>query len=112
MFKKATQDNLDRKKYDTSDRTYMVRVLSTLLLTHVPRPSMKDCEVVAKFLVLKYAFLKEHVRLAMVAICFILHNIHVYSILGPNTYIHVVRILTGHLKGQHQMQLPLLRSVK
>lgn len=55
MFKKTTQDNLDQKKYDT------VRVLSTLLLTHVPRPSMKDCEVVAKFLVLKYSFLKEHV---------------------------------------------------
>lgn len=44
----------------------MVRVLATLLLTHVPNPAMKDCEVVAKSLLLKYSFLKEHVRTATI----------------------------------------------
>ena len=39
----------------------MVRILATILLSHVSRPSMKDCELVAKDLVHKFPFLEEYV---------------------------------------------------
>ena len=51
--------------FDSSDRTYIVRTLATILLTYVSRPSMTDCEKVARSLVLKYSFLKEHVSITV-----------------------------------------------
>ena len=41
------------------DRTYIVRTLSTMLMTYVQRPSMADCAVVAKSLVHQHIFLKD-----------------------------------------------------
>lgn len=65
IFRAHTQQNLDAKKLADDDRKYIVRVLATMLCTYVPRPSMKHCEIVAKSLVLKYAFLKEYVSLCV-----------------------------------------------
>ena len=39
----------------------IVQVLATMLWTYVQKPSSRDCEIVAKSLVCKYPFLKEHV---------------------------------------------------
>ena len=39
----------------------LLHVLATVLMTYKTHPSMKDCEAVAKSLVMKYSFLKEHV---------------------------------------------------
>lgn len=61
MFRVDTQANLKDKKLGDDDRKYIVRVLATVLCTYVQRPSMRDCEIVAKSLVAKYSFLKEHV---------------------------------------------------
>ena len=67
-FRDVTQSHLEKRTFDSSDRTYIVRVLATVLLTYVKRPSMKDCEKVAKSLLLKYAFLKEHVGATLILI--------------------------------------------
>ena len=61
MFRVDTEDNLKGKRLGDDDRKYIIRVLATVLCTYVQRPSMRDCEVVAKSLVAKYTFLKEHV---------------------------------------------------
>ena len=42
-----------------SDRKYMVQTLATMLMTHVQRPSMQQCGIVAKALVGMYSFLKD-----------------------------------------------------
>ena len=69
MFRVDTEENLKDKKLGDDDRKYIVRVLATVLCTYVQRPSIRDCEIVAKSLVAKYAFLKEHVSQCL----------HVYS---------------------------------
>ena len=109
MFKKTTQENLYNKTFDSSDRTYIVRVLSTLLLTHVSRPSMKDCEIVAKSLVLKYSFFKEHVR--FYSDLYFINFYYFDSIPGSNTFMYDVRILIENLNGPHQMTLLALRKL-
>lgn len=60
-FKEEVEISLGKKKVCTDDRKYIVRVLATVLLTHVQKPSMRQCEIVAKALVRKFPFLKEHV---------------------------------------------------
>ena len=62
VFRAHTQHSLDKKKLADDDRKYIVRVLATMLCTYIPRPAKKHCEIVAKSLVKKYEFLKEHVR--------------------------------------------------
>ena len=62
VFRDHTQSNLTMKRLADDDRKYIVRVLAIMLSTYTPRPSMKHCEIVAKSLVTKYGFLKEHVR--------------------------------------------------
>ncbi len=52
---------LEGKKLSDDDRKYMVLILATVLQTYIQRPSMKQCEVVAKSLVRQYPFLKEDV---------------------------------------------------
>lgn len=41
------------------DRRYIVQTLATVLMTHVQRPSMKDCETVARSLISTHSFLKD-----------------------------------------------------
>ena len=110
-FKKSTQDTLDARKYDSSDRTYMVHVLATLLLTHVESPSKKDCGIVAKSLVLKYPFLKLHVRVDIEL--FPVGNFIVITFrkLGRNFYIPVVTMSTEKPKERH-LELLGLRNVR
>ena len=60
MFRVDTQASL-REKLGEYDRNYMVRVLATVLCTYVKGC---QCEIVAKSLVAKYSFLKEHVSLS------------------------------------------------
>lgn len=55
------EKSLSEKKLCADDRKYIVRVLATVLLTHIQRPSKRQCEVVAKSLIRKFAFLKEYV---------------------------------------------------
>lgn len=50
LFRKSTMDALEQKKYTTDDRKYMIRVLSTMMLTYVQRATMNDCACVCKAL--------------------------------------------------------------
>ena len=61
MFKQDVEESLEKKKMPNDDRKYMCRVLATVLQTHVQRPSIAHCAIVAKALVRKFPFLKEHV---------------------------------------------------
>ena len=61
MFKMDVEKSLSEKKLCADDRKYIVWVLATVLLTHIQRPSKRQCEVVAKSLVRKFPFLKEYV---------------------------------------------------
>lgn len=61
VFRESTETNLSNKRLSNDDRKYMVRVLATMLTTYVQRPTMKDCEIVAKSLLCKFGFLKESV---------------------------------------------------
>ena len=61
VFRVDTQTNLKDKKLGDDDRKYIICVLAIMLCTYVQRPSMRDCEVVAKSLVARYSILKEHV---------------------------------------------------
>ena len=63
MFKMDVEQSLSEKKLCADDRKYIVRVLATVLLTHVQRPSKRQCEVVAKSVVRKFPFLKEYVSI-------------------------------------------------
>ena len=65
MFKIDVEKSLCEKKLCADDRKYIVRVLATVLLTHVQRPSKRQCEVVAKSLLNKFPFLKEYVSLQL-----------------------------------------------
>ena len=60
-FRESTERNLQKKLKTKDDRRYMVRILATVLCTHIQKPSTRDCEVVGKSLVAKYPFLKEYV---------------------------------------------------
>ncbi len=40
LFRKMTMDALAQKRYTTDDRKYMIRVLSTMILTHVEKVQM------------------------------------------------------------------------
>lgn len=61
MFKEEVEKSLSKKKPCNEDRKYMVRVLATVLLTYVQKPSMRHCEIVAKALLRKFPFLQEYV---------------------------------------------------
>ena len=60
FFRQHIQENFDQKRLTDDDRKYVVKVLGMVLCTHIQRPSMKDCLIVAKSLVAKYSFLKEN----------------------------------------------------
>ena len=61
LFRKVTMDALAQKRYTTDDRKYMIRVLSTMILTHIEKATMSDCANVSKALTLKYPFLGDYV---------------------------------------------------
>ena len=65
MLKADVERSLSKKKLCADDRMYIVRVLATVLLTHVQKPTKRQCEVVAKALVRKFPFLKEYVSTAL-----------------------------------------------
>lgn len=71
MLKEEVEKSLIEKKLCGDDRKYIVRVLATVLLTHVQKPSKKHCEVVAKALVRKFPFLKEYVSMCLFACTFV-----------------------------------------
>ena len=70
----------------------MVRTLATMLLAHIPKPSKRDCEHIAKSLVRKHSFLKEYVShyTKCIAIRYV-HNYVTYSILGLNLSMYSVK---------------------
>ena len=57
MFRKSTEENLSKRILTEKDRKYMVQTLATVLMTEVPRPTTKDCNVVSKALHAKFTFL-------------------------------------------------------
>ena len=61
MFKQDVEESLAKKIFTDDDRKYICRVLATMLQTYVQRPSIKQCEIVAKALVREFPFLKEYV---------------------------------------------------
>ena len=65
MFKEEVETSLSHRKLCDDDRKYIVRVLATVLLTYIQKPSMRQCEVVAKALVRKFPFLKEYVSIIL-----------------------------------------------
>ena len=58
-FRKDTEKNLKNKIRTESDRKYIVRTLSTMLMTYVQRPSIDDADVPARYLVKRWPFLKD-----------------------------------------------------
>ena len=58
-FRPITEDNLQNKILKDTNRKYIVQTLATVLMTHVQRPSLKDCGLAAKALVEKCEFLKD-----------------------------------------------------
>ena len=58
-FRPATEKNLERNVLTDDDRKWIVRTMSTILMTHVQRPTMADCNVVARALVDKWKFLAD-----------------------------------------------------
>lgn len=56
-FREDTQQRLDIGRFTQDDRLYMVRTLACMLCVFKPRPSTRDCEIVAQSLVNKYPFL-------------------------------------------------------
>ena len=58
-FRSATEVNLACKILIDTDRKYMVQTLATVLMTHIPKPSLQHCSEVAKSLVTAHPFLKD-----------------------------------------------------
>ena len=57
-FRRNTEENLGNEVLTECDRKYIVQTLSTMLMTHVQRPSLHECGIVAQSLVGKFSFLK------------------------------------------------------
>jgi len=58
-FRSTTEKNFHNKLLTDCDRKYVVQTLATVLMTHVQRPSLSDCDIVAKALVRKFSFLND-----------------------------------------------------
>ena len=59
-FRAGTDKNLESKVLTDTDRKYIVQTLATMLMTHIQRPSLQHCGVVAKALVTMYKFLEDN----------------------------------------------------
>jgi len=58
-FRSQTETKLASKLLTEVDRKYMVQTLTTVLMTYISRPSLKDCQDVAKALLLKFPFISS-----------------------------------------------------
>lgn len=77
-FRPSTYSNLQQEILLDKDRKYIVRVLATILMSYVSRPTLGDCAVAAKALVAKHPHLgdtgsKPHVSV----ICLITYYIYI-----------------------------------
>lgn len=59
IFRPETQKNLQAERLIDQDRRYIVRTVSTMLLSSISRPTIDDCANPAKALVAKYPFLAD-----------------------------------------------------
>ena len=59
IFRPETQKNLQAERITERDRRYIVRTLSTMLLSVNPHPSLSDCCVPAQAVVKAYPFLAD-----------------------------------------------------
>ena len=106
-FRDHTQKKLENKQFDSDDRKYMVRVLATMLLAHVSRPTMKECEHVARALVQKYPFLDEYVSIKLLLVLTGLNLHAAYSSLGSSSFTPDAKIVTESLQGMLSLILRL-----
>ena len=51
--------NLEAERLPDRDRRYIVRTISTMLLSTIPHPTIHDCSVPARILVKQYPFLAD-----------------------------------------------------
>ena len=58
-FRPATDKCLEKKVLTEKDRKYIVRTLSTILMTYVQKPTIHDCDVAATSLVARWSFLAD-----------------------------------------------------
>ena len=58
-FHASTETNFQKKLLSDCDRKYVVQTLATVLMTYVQRPSLSDCDIVAKALMEKFGFLND-----------------------------------------------------
>lgn len=58
-FRVSMEKNFQKKLLTDCDRKYVVQTLATMLMTHVQRPSLSDCDIVAKALTEKFGFLND-----------------------------------------------------
>ena len=58
-FRASTEKNLHLKILTDADRKYVVQTLATMLMTHIQRPSLQHCGIVARALVKMYTFLVD-----------------------------------------------------
>ena len=82
LFRQATEEHLSRKVFYPDDRRYMVRVLATMILSHVSKASVSDSEHVAKALVQKFPFLKEYVSMCCLSTSVITCSCMLITFLG------------------------------
>ena len=57
MFRVETEARLKKKSCTEQDRRYVVQTLTTVMMTHVQKPSLNDCQVVSAALHKKFKFL-------------------------------------------------------
>ena len=55
-FRSSTENNLAKGLLIDIDRKYMVQTLATMLMTFVPKPSLRHCQVVSQSLHGKFSF--------------------------------------------------------
>ena len=58
-FRISTENNFKDGILTDSDRKYVVQTMSTILMTYISKPSLRDCEIVAKALIDKFGFLRD-----------------------------------------------------
>lgn len=58
-FRVSTMQNFQNQLLTGQDRKYVVQTLVTVMMTHVQRPTLSECGIVAKSLIEKYNFLSD-----------------------------------------------------
>lgn len=100
MFRKSTECNLKKHVLTDADRIYMVQTLSTVLMTHVVRPTMSDCLHVSKALHRKFRFLgndgSSEVTILLLIYCS--YHFHFHRILGSGSFTQGVKTSIVHAR--------------